>query len=147
MRVRGVERNVLFLESCGEERTKFARTVGFGVILYEEFNKISVAFFITFACLVHCFLESRCFGVVAGQVLHYIRHRNLEDDVHTSFKVQAQSDLQRLTFFQRLPVQINLLVHHRVEVSLAGHRAHSFSFSLVMIGYEGKREIEEANQR
>ena len=98
----------------------FSQSVAWCILLVrfnKERDKIFLAGFFLCSCLFHRFHEGGiCF--VVSEHFYYVRHRYLQYHVHTTFQVEAQSDLS----FQTSLVRIDAQILHRVFVLLLCNR-------------------------
>ena len=80
-------------------------------------------------------LDKSHVGLVVGEVLNDIRHADLEDNVHTAFQVQTETDLCLKTFL----VAVDAQILHRILVILLGDGILQLG-SLLVVVMRGDRE-------
>ena len=94
LRVGAVGRDAFFLELKGEETAELVFTHFLLVETHEDIEEVIRRILGFCASFVHDLLHLRVVGVAAGQVLHNVGNRHFENDVHTAFQVETQTDLE-----------------------------------------------------
>ena len=94
LRVCAVGGDTFFLELEGEETAKLVFTHFLLVETHEDIEEVLGRVFGFSTSFVHDLLHLRVVGVAAGQVLHNVGNRHFENDVHTAFQVETQTDLE-----------------------------------------------------
>ena len=94
LRVCAVGGDTFFLEFKGEETAELVFTHFLLVETHEDIEEVIRRILCFCASFVHDLLHLRVVGVAAGQVLHNVGNRHFENDVHTAFQVETQTDLE-----------------------------------------------------
>ena len=94
LRVRAVGGDTFFLEFKGEDTAELVFTHFLLVETHEDIEEVIRRILGFCASFVHDLLHLRVVGVAAGQVLHNVGNRHFENDVHTAFQVETQTDLE-----------------------------------------------------
>ena len=94
LRVRAVGGDTFFLEFKGEDTAELVFTHFLLVETHEDIEEVLGRMFGFSTSFVNDLLHLRVVGVAAGQVLHNVGNRHFENDVHTAFQVETQTDLE-----------------------------------------------------
>ncbi len=116
------------------------------IIFHEKGDKIVLAVLRFLRSLLYCFHEVWFDGVV-GKRFYNIGHRNFQNHVHTSFKVETETDLHFLTLLERVSAEPNLFILNRIKILGAGNLSHFFSLVCIVAGNEREGEVVDADER
>ena len=115
------------------------------VVLDEERHEVCLTCLFFLLCLLHRLGEGSV-GLVVSQHGNNIRHRHLEDYIHTALQVESEADFHFPALLKWISSEIHFLVHDRVEVLLSSLLAHGSRFVLIVACHEREGKIEYTHQ-
>ena len=137
---------------CGEELRK--RTFGRSLLVFgdEERNEVTLALGGCLLGSVYGLCEGGIGGLlVVGEGLNDVGHADLEDDIHTTLQVEAQSQSQLAALLEGPDVHVHFLVLDGIQELLssllAAHGCYLFGLLLVVVHHDAEAHVEEADSR